>query len=534
MNLVSTAAQDTETLEPTTGPQGGGAQFWVAFAVLTVTYAVAAFLEGHKFVWFDELCTFYIARAPSLTTLWHWTLKYDNNPPTVYLLARLSMKIFGPGALGLRLPSILEFYAGSMGMLLYLRRKVGTPIAVFGVAMLWASGTFYYAIEARVYALVFMSFSFLLLSWDTATRSQSRKLALFGVAASNAVLLSAHVFAPLCLYPFLAAEVVRYLRRRKPDYPLYAALVLPMAIMALYIPLILVYRGLMFWPTYRASLHRAGDFYFVAWDWVARPLCVILLLAIVWPRLRPARNKGSRFVPEDWAVFLCIMINPLLLNLVLMTRHASFFDRYTISTYGVIYGGLAVLIGLRLQFRPAMAYAAALIMLFVLVRYAHRNWVARPRSDDQVGLATLRPDLPIVAGDGMTFIEMSYHEPLDVLRRLYYIKNRAAAIQYEHSNYFYDFEAPDDMQRAGFPISGTVEPYSEFVASHPRFLIYADPWEWLPRKLQDDGATFTLLRDFAGENFSEPGTISFPNPAVSTGTPYLETHIFLVTMPPKK
>ena len=127
-----------------------------------------------RFVWFDEIFTLDIARASSLSQLWRMSLKFDSNPTPVYLLSRLSMAIFGVNPLGLRLPSILEFFAGSLAMFFYMRRKVGTRYAAVAVLTLWASGTFFYAIEARPYALMFMCFSFLLLSWDGAVTDRTR------------------------------------------------------------------------------------------------------------------------------------------------------------------------------------------------------------------------------------------------------------------------------------------------------------------------------------------------------------------------
>jgi 4-amino-4-deoxy-L-arabinose transferase-like glycosyltransferase len=219
-------------------------------------------LRAQRFVWFDELCTFDIARAGSLRQLRQWVLKFDNNPPTVYLLSRFSMWIFGPTPLGLRLPSMVEFYLASVAMFVYVRRKAGNAVAAFAVAMLWSSTSFYYATEARVYALVFLSFASLLLAWDKAAKTTDRTFALWCVGISSFVLLMSHVFASLCLFALVIAEFVRYLRRRKPDYPLYLALGLPMISMFLYVPLISVYKGLILWPQFGASPLMAGKFYY--------------------------------------------------------------------------------------------------------------------------------------------------------------------------------------------------------------------------------------------------------------------------------
>lgn len=525
-------------------------EFWFNLVALTAIYVIALSFTGQRFVWFDELCTFDIARAPSLRMLWQWVLKFDNNPPTVYLLSRLSMGIFGPTPFGLRLPSMLAFYLGSIAMLVYLRRKTGNAVAVFGVLTWWSSNSFYYANEARVYALTFLSFSCLLLAWDTATRRADRRFALWCVAISNVALLASHVFASLCLLAVLVAEFVRYLRRRMPDYPLYAALILPMAIMISYIPLIRVYHGLILWPQFHASPLMAGKFYFRTIDSVGRALFVVALLGMLWQwKSRGKVTTEPEVAAEDKALIACMLLNPLLLNLILMARKGDFFDRYTLATSAVICGLIAVVFAVRLRFTKAMSYMASVLMLMLMVHMVHREWSKRPREADPKILSSLRPDLPIVVSNGATWMEMNHHEPPPVVQRLYYIKDRSAAIKYDGTNYYYDFEAMDDMQRAGFPYGGKVEPYSTFVAGHKQFLIFADPFEWLPMRLQQDGAQFALVLGYSGVRLSNNGDatealdpisdadvsskrrISYPTVYIAERSPYIAKHIYLVTMP---
>jgi hypothetical protein len=524
-------------------------EFWLILASLTVIYISAIYFAAQRFVWFDELCTFDIARAPSLHTLWEWVLKYDNNPPTVYLLSRFSMSILGPTPLGLRLPSITEFFLGSIAMLVYLRRKTGNSVAIFGVLIWWSSASFYYATEARVYALVFLSFTCLLLSWDTATKQTNRTIALWCLALSTTLLLVSHVFASLCLFAFVIAEFARYLRRRQPDWPLYAALGLPMAIMLTYIPLIRVYHGLILWPQARASPLTAAKFYYAALDCVARALFAVCLLTMA------LRQEGRReeclegtIAMEDRVLFVCLLLNPLLLNLLLMPMKGDFFARYTLTSDAVIYGLIAVLFTIRLRFTKTSTYIASAVMLLMMVHSVHRDWVKRPRIADPRTFSSLRPDLPIVVSNGATWVEMNQHEPAAVVSRLYYIKDRAAAVKYDGTNYFYDFEALDDMKAAGFPFEGNVEPYSAFVASHRQFLIFADPFEWLPLRLQQDGAQFSLLFAYSGSRPTDIDAltlpsdlaldapkgkprVSFPTPYVAGASPYIAKHVFLVTMP---
>ena len=223
-------------------------EFWFLFSGLTLLFIFVLTIGNRRYVWYDELFTFDIARSTSLQQLWN-RLKFDNHTPTVYLLSRLSMTVLGPTPLGLRqlASMMIEFYVGSMAILLYVKRKAGIAFAGVAVLMLWvAAPTLFYAVEARPYALVFASFACLLLSWDTAIRAQPRGLALFGIAISTLLLSAAHFFAPFTLFAFVAAEALRYWRRRKRDYALWAALLLPMLIMVIYIPLIRASKGIVF------------------------------------------------------------------------------------------------------------------------------------------------------------------------------------------------------------------------------------------------------------------------------------------------
>jgi hypothetical protein len=469
-------------------------------------------VDSRRFVWFDELFTLDIARSPSLHDLWLRMLRFDNNPPAVYLLSRLSMKILGPTPLGLRFPSIIEFYLASVALFLYAARKLGDALACFAILLLWASPAFYYATEARPYALLLASSAFLLLSWDSAVHGERRRLSLAGVAISTTILLSAHVLAPFSLLPFLTAEAVRFWRRRETDYWLWAALVFPMVLALGYIPLIKVYGGLIITPDNRASGWQIAKFFHDAMIPVAAMLLAGLLAMSILPARKLTGDSQTRFRAEDIALFVCLLLNPALLNLMMMYNHGGFFGRYVIATYAAIDIGIAALIGFRLRPGKAGIVTASLLLVGLIACDTFLNaW--RPRTDP-IPWASLRPDLPIVAGDGMVFYEMNHLEGAAVLGRLFYLKDRAASLKYVQTNYFQDFEAPDDMKSAGFPITARVEPYDQFVRSHHEFLLYGDSRSWCFRLLKDGGATVVQIGDYSGK------------------TPYKwSDYVYMVTMP---
>ena len=491
-------------------------EFGLVLAGLTVLYLVAVTIGNRRYVWFDELFTLDIARSTSLQQLWDRVVRFDCTPPTSYLLSRLSMWIFGPTPFGLRFPSMVEFYVGSVATLLYVKRKVGTAFAVLAVLMLWAAGpTLYYAVEARAYALLFMSFACLLLSWETAIRSQHRNVALLGMAISTLALVGSHVFAPLTLLAFVVAEMVRFHRRREPDYPLWVALLLPMIAMLLYIPLIRLYGGLVFPGNHsQASFRRILSFFDATLN---MPIMFLAMLAgLLVPPAKEGETTTSKFLPEEIFLFVCLFLSPICLNLVLMRRQGLFYDRYSITSQVATLSALAILLANRLRMNRLAAYAASAVLFFFILKTQVVHVIRNPEPKNAAFLVSVHPNLPIVVGAGTAFMEMNHHENDALLSRLYFLKDQQASMQYAHTNYFQDFEAPDVLKRAGFPFGGNVEPYSSFVGRNRQFLLLGDavnPTEWVFPKFRLDGASILQVGEY------------------SAAMPYADHTLFLVTMP---
>jgi hypothetical protein len=472
-----------------------GYELWIVLASLTLLYVVAVLIASRRFVWFDELYTLDIARARTIPLIWQLIGRFDFQPFTGYLFSRFSMAIFGQSPFGLRFPSMLEFYVGSMALFFYVRRKVGISYAAAAVLILWLGATFRYAAEARPYALLMASFSTLLLSWDIATTSEKRRLAVWGVALSNLAMISAHIFAPLSLFPFLAAEVVRFSRTRKADFALWAALLVPTVAMILYIPL-LRGAGALYFPTeFQASLGKILHFYLDSINIISVALLLALCAALIISQTQPWIGSVRGLRPEEMVLLGLILLNPILLNIVLRWRHGAFWDRYTITTRAVIYIGMAILLGLRLAHNHYAGYAAAAVLLIFCVRTDVLAASSSSTVEYASALAAVRSDLPLVDASGVTFFEMNHHEKPDILSRLYFLKDRSLAMSYTHTNIFEDRGWGDEM-KPDYPISANVSSYNDFTHQHREFLVlgtYDAPEEWLLRKLHDDGARLTWL-----------------------------------------
>ncbi len=490
--------------------RGARGEFWLVLALLTFVYAMAVMAGNRRYVWFDELFTFNIAGSASLQQLWYRELRFDCNPPPLYLLSRASMAIFGRNPLGLRFPSMLEFYFGSVAMLLFVRRKAGIAFAALAVLLIWTvAPTLYYAVEARPYALVFLAFSGLLLCWDSATRVERRRWALVGVAFFSTVLLAAQVFAVFTFFAFLLAEAVRLWRRRRPDYVLAAALLLPMAAMLIYLPLIRSCSGIIF-PV-RASWNTV--ILFLEGTLGAPVIPLVLLAVLLIPAGKAARITQTRFLPEDRALVIGLFMSPLLLTLFLMVRKATFYSRYCIAAQIAMLLTIAILLPHRIRLERRAAYTGSALLLLFLLKTQIWHVIRYPVPTNAAFMASIRPELPLVASEGQVFMEMNQYESAKFLSRLYFLKDPKASMQYLHTNIFQGFEAPDVMKSSGYPITANIAPYDDFVNQHHQFLLLGTPIQWVFTKLRLSGASFTVVGDYRGD------------------MPYMDTTLYLVTVP---
>src|SRR5579859_6089196 len=93
--------------------------------LLAAIYVVLIAPSVHRHLWYDELHTVYIAQATSVRQFIDEIRLLDLNPPLTYVLVRASMSVLGPTELGARLPAIIGYFLGSMGMFIFIARRVG-------------------------------------------------------------------------------------------------------------------------------------------------------------------------------------------------------------------------------------------------------------------------------------------------------------------------------------------------------------------------------------------------------------------------
>ena len=380
---------------------------------------------------------------------------------------------------------------------------------------LWGSPFFYYATEARPYALVAGFLGATLLCWQHATESNRRMVWVVALALSVAGMMLSHFLALLYIVPFCVAEAVRFYQRRRADLAVWAVLLIPCIIPFIYSQLMTRFEASVFPSPFQASWRKIAESYYGSLKIEATPL--LLVLGLVW-LITPRHPEGKKPIPKiegaDLAVVAGMIGMPILVNLVLMRTHGAYFDRYALPVafgYGL---ALAFFLANRTQqsVRAAIV-ASSVLLLFVLAFnlgpglkqsvWARRNEVKNARTIEQV-----RPDLPLVAASGLTFLEMDHYSDPQTVSRLYYLTDRKLAVHYASATIF---EGMPNLKEY-FPIRGHVTGYWEFIAAHREFLVLGTPdypEDWLLSALVDQGAQVRYLGNFPAQ--------------------YKDTQLFLIT-----
>jgi 4-amino-4-deoxy-L-arabinose transferase-like glycosyltransferase len=150
-------------------------------------------------------------------------LSFD--PIAYHVLAWLAIRLFGAGAFAIRLPALLGFLLMQICLFFFVRQVASERAAVFALAYPALGGALYYSAEGRPYGLLLGFCALAMVSWQTATRSESKRtLALVTLALSTALALNTHYYGVLLLVPLCGAEMFRTFQRRRLDFPVIAAI----------------------------------------------------------------------------------------------------------------------------------------------------------------------------------------------------------------------------------------------------------------------------------------------------------------------
>ncbi len=476
----------------------------VALIIAILVYFTVTALASTRRLWHDELYTFYIATAPSLSRLWQ-DIHLDLNPPLEYLAVRASTGLFGMSGYAVRLPSVFAFLLGSLCLYRFVARRLEGWYALLAMLVFWASPFFYYATEARPYALVIGFLGMTLLTWQHAAEQNRSAVWVWLLGISNAAMMLSHLMALLYVAPFCIAELVCAYRFRKFRPGIWAALLVPCVIPFLYLHLMSRFEASVFPPIFQASLRKIAESYYGSLKLESLPLLVALGLAlsVVAQSARSQHHRSSKLKAEDAALTGGFLAIPAIVNLVLMRTHGAYFDRYA---FPVEFGYALLIVILLASYtnlsRGAPSAACAVLLIFFCAfnlgpGLKESVWAHKGSGDETAKLDTIHPDLPLVAASGLTFLEMDHYGDPQVVARLFYLTDRSLAIRYANATIF---EGMPELKKS-FPIRAQVAPYSEFLREHSKFLVLGTPdypEDWLLRALLDAGATVQYVGEFPG------------------------------------
>jgi hypothetical protein len=461
-------------------------------------YLFVASAMSTRPLWYDELITYYIAKAPTVERFFSALANFDFNPPLQAALTILTFRLVGESDFAARIPSMLAFWVASICLYRFIGNRAGRFPGLVGMLVLWSTGFFPYASEARPYALMTAFLGVAITNWQGLDEGGKSALRVLGIALGAWGLVMSHVFGALALLALGFGELVRSLDRRKFDWRVWLAIASPALFLLMYGPMLRQYsQAAPVYPSeFQASLLKALSFY----PEVLAPGCLALLAALAAALCLPKpagrlEDRKSGFRKEDLALAIGLLFVPIIIDLLLMRRGGAFWIRY-----GIVSGlGISILFVYVLTKATGTtgihaAVAAAVLLTAVILRsILFPTLMPAPRPMARaLAIGDLDPSLPLVVASGRTFLEMNKHEDSQQLTRIFYLTDRNAATEYAHATIYQAFESV----RNWLPVQAQISPYGDFIAHYPRFFVLCTldfPEDWLVPKMMSDGAELHLL-----------------------------------------
>ena len=471
-------------------------RYWTA-AVMALYFAGTLAKSHQKPLWFDELFTEAITRAGGLRQV-SADLSNTGVGPLHFVLIQWSQRLFGDSDYATRFPSVLGMALLCICLYSFVRRRCGPAWGLCAMTLPLATGAYWYATEARAYALVLGFTGLALLSWASAAEGRRRPLALIGLAVSLAAAICCHCYAVQAVFAVGVGEAVRTAVRRKLDLAVWAALVIGAAPLLVLFPLAQSTSAALV-----ASIQTGTQFAFRphVWDPVVwyipllapaiGPLLAALVLAAVIRR--PAPAKVEAYPVSDFGAIAGFLMLPVVMVIGTKLTTNCFMWRYALPTLvGVV---LLMVYGVRRVVKGSTTVAVLWLAAnagLVAAKGVRNAWIGPAPA----GLSAAMPGfpatdtLPIVIANPLIFLEALRYSPPEVVPRLHYLTNRAAVM--DLPDFIPELMLIIARSWAPFP----VEDYSAFNKREHSYWIYSTnnpDLEWLPELRAPHGANSFLL-----------------------------------------
>jgi hypothetical protein len=479
-------------------------------------WALTWIFATRKLMWNDELYTFYIARLPSMSdVLAALGSRGEQTPPLFYAITRLAFGLFGVNELSMRLPEMFAFWILSACLFVVVSRRTSPLAALCAAAFPLVTTAYYYAFEARPYALVLGFGAIALLCWQTATLNRHRLPAVLGLAVALSATVSTHYYGVFVMLALALGEAVRTISRRRLDAGVWAALAMPALPLVLHLPLIkagAAYSGAFWSPPQWVNI---PDFYIDLLEPAVMPVTVLLIATAVVAAITSAEPSATDVVrrapPAHEVAAACGLIAaPVICVVFAKLVTGAFVNRYAIAA--VIGLGVFAGFGSSMAFarRPGMRLLALACLGCWFTLSQARELIQPTGLSVPVSRASVErssrwveaahhPDLPVAIADPHTFTVLSHYGGPDIRRRIVYLADPDLALKHLGSNSVE--RGMLDLVQPWFRMH--VVRFEPFIDQHDRFLVYGDfvrltYLNWLLPELHVRGV-HTRLLNLAGD-----------------------------------
>ena len=466
--------------------------------------------------WYDELWTFHMSQLPGAASIVRtMSATHETMPPLLYILTHATGRIFGYGEVGLRVPEMVGFWIMCLALFSLVERHASGAAAATAMLFPCFTGVYEYAYEARPYGVLLGLYAIALVCWQRATGGTAEKPRtwwLTGFAVSLLGVIHCHFYGVLLLGPLGLAEAVRLVRRRRPDWPLWA-------ILAACPATLLAYRALLAPAAQQAvkwarpepsGLPDTYQLFQVAWIPV---LGFLVCLAAGMARGLPAEPGGGKAPGWSWSkeegwLAVAIAFVPVGTLIFAGTVSGMYSNRYALAA--VI--GFSLLAGMGTQWSGLCRGkgGARLVTLCVAGSFAIEQifsigmgYASSPEPPSYPEPAAG----PIVVTDSRLLVEMMHYATPALKDHLLYLTDDQAALQYNHHK-----AGEEGLRVFGLLAPVPVAPYRTWVEAHRRFRLFGrwgSAFDWIGPKLLDDGATLRFLGQYGPYRYFE---VSWPGP----------------------
>lgn len=495
--------------------------------VLLCLFFVALVGEASTvYLWYDELVVIRVAGLPHWHDIWNF---YASGLDTIGLLYGLvlhaALRLPASAEISARLPSIVAFLGMMLCAFVFVRRRYP---AVYAFAMLLLVVTyplFTFSVFAKSYALELAGLAFAMICWQSAMDGRRRMWSALGLWCGLALAIYSHSFAIFLFVPFAAAQGLRDYRRKKVDWPVWAALVLfPAALLP-------VLRGMMrasklygsnFWSKPSSALMKQTyiDYFVENWRFLLiLPVAALIVSAVLAGReaAEGSEKAGTRgFATPEW-VFVCMLsalpIYVLPASYLLHAYRADYVASFAI--------GLAILLvaAFAEQVKRSQAAGVVLLVLFASVtlrvelktipqgvrtlEHPSRVHAALAAEYDSAAWVKLLEgsDLPVLVGDHLLYTRLDCYAPPALKRRLYFLTDFAEVGTYPLSE-----TSQRNFLLFGKRLSYQTMDVGSFLPEHPHFLLAVGAMTgtlWLPQYLMDQSQKGNASLRLVGPDFTE-------------------------------